>query len=223
MNATEAKAVATRQRRTQAERREEAERLILDAAIRIVAEKGLDAFTLADAGEAAGYSRGLPAHYFRSKAELLSAITNYIREWFFAGLRARVGNQHRGLSSLIAGIDFYFDACGADRTMLLALHTVLAGALHKPALADAVARLNRESAEAIEVAILNGIASGEIHRDIDAKAWSVLVLASVRGVIAQWLIDPGHVDLPSLRDGVVASLKGNLAIGTGRAFGRKPK
>ncbi len=202
---------ATRRRRTQAERREEAERLILDAAVRLVAEKGLDEFTLADAGEAAGYSRGLPAHYFGSKADLLSAVASHIREWFFAGLQTRVDGRRRGLANLIAGIDFYFDACRTDRPLLLALHTVLAGALHKPALAEAVARLNRESAEAVEAAIRSGIANGEIRRGVDAKAWSVLILSSVRGVIAQWLVDPGHVDLPSLRNDLVASFKRNVA------------
>lgn len=210
MNVVATPSVALRRRRTQVERREEAERLILDAAVRLVAEKGLDAFTLADAGEAAGYSRGLPAHYFGSKADLLSAIANHIRKWFSAGLRGRLDRQRRGLSNLIAGIDFYFDACGTDRTMLLALHTVLGGALHKPALADAIARLNRESAEEIEAAIRNGIAKGEIRRGIDAKAWSVLILSSVRGAIAQWLVDPDHVDLPSLRAGFVSALKRNF-------------
>ncbi len=121
-------------RRSQAERREEAERAILDAATRIVAAKGLDELTLADAGEAAGYSRGLPSHYFGSKAELLSAIAEYVREWFFTGLRASA-KRRPGLGNLIAGIEFYFDVCASDREMLLALHTVLAGALHKPSLA----------------------------------------------------------------------------------------
>lgn len=202
---------AARRRRTQAERREEAERLILVAAVRMVAEKGLDGFTLADAGEAAGYSRGLPAHYFGSKADLLAAIADHIRQWFFAGLHGRIDRNRRGLANLIAGIDFYFDACRTDRTMLLALHTVLAGALHKPALADAVARLNRDSAADIEAAIRAGIAAGEIRRGIDAGAWSVLILANVRGIVAQWLIDPDHVDLPSLRAALVGSLKRGFA------------
>ena len=87
-------------RRSQAERREEAERAILDAATRIVAAKGLDALTLADAGEAAGYSRGLPSHYFGSKADLLSAIAEYIREWFFTGLRASA-RRRPGLANLL--------------------------------------------------------------------------------------------------------------------------
>ena len=48
MSAVAASSVAPKQRRTQAERREEAEKSILDAAVRLVAEKGLDGFTLAE-------------------------------------------------------------------------------------------------------------------------------------------------------------------------------
>jgi AcrR family transcriptional regulator len=194
------------QRRTQAARREEAERRILTAAMRIVAEQGLDALTLADAGEAAGYSRGLPIHYFGSKADLLAAIAELIREEFFAGLKERM-QERRGIANLIAGIDYYFDACRTDPTMIRALHTVLGGALHKPALAETVARLNRDSAASIEAALRGGIKKGEIRRDLDVHAWSVLVLASVRGVIAQWLVDPEHVDLTALRNGFIEAMR----------------
>lgn len=199
-------------RRSQAERREEAERAILDAATRIVAAKGLDELTLADAGEAAGYSRGLPSHYFGSKADLLSAIAEYIREWFFTGLRASA-RRRPGLANLIAGIEFYFDVCSSDREMLLALHTVLAGALHKPSLAKAIAKINSESAKAIEDDIRAGIANGEIRSGIDAAAWSVLTLASARGVIAQWLIDPDRIDLAALRAAFIASTRRSLVAG----------
>lgn len=200
-----------RPRRTQAERREEAERLILEAATRLVAERGLDGFTLADAAELAGYSRGLPAHYFRSKSDLLAAIAAHIRRWFFDGLSSHVKGRQRGLDNLIAAIDFYFDACGTDRSMMVALHTVLSGALHKPLLAPSIAQFNRDSAELTEAAIRAGISNGEIRRGVDAKAWSILILTSVRGIIAQWLVDPEHIDLPALRSNLVAAIKRNFA------------
>jgi AcrR family transcriptional regulator len=207
MNAT----ASSPKRRTQSERREEAERAILDAATRIVAAKGLDELTLADAGEAAGYSRGLPSHYFGSKSDLLSAIAEYVREWFFNGLRASA-KRRPGLGNLIASIEFYFDACASDREMLLALHTVRAGALHKPSVAKVIAKINGDSARAIEADIRAGIAKGDIRRDIDAAAWSMLTLASANGVIAQWLIDPDGVNLTALRTAFVASVKRGLAV-----------
>jgi AcrR family transcriptional regulator len=200
----------SRQRRTQAERREVAERLILDAATRLVAERGPDAFTLAEAGQAAGYSGGLPAHYFRSKTALLVAVAEHVRQWFFARLHERV-QARRGLPQLIAAIDFSFEACRTDRTMMLALHTVLAGALHRLALAAPIARYNRESAAIAEAAIRDGIANGEIRRGTDARAWSILILSSVRGVVAQWLVDPGHVDLSVQRNRLIGSIRHNFA------------
>ncbi len=134
-----------------------------------MAAKGFDELTLADAGEAAGYSRGLPSHYFGSKADLLSAIAEYVREWFFTGLRASA-RRRPGLANLIAGIEFYFDVCSSDREMLLALHTVLAGALHKPSLAKGDRENQQRIAKAIEDDIRAGIANGEI-RAFDAAAW----------------------------------------------------
>jgi len=206
-----AEPAAKRPRRTQAERREEAERLILVAATRLAAERGLDGFTLADAADLAGYSRGLPTHYFRSKPDLLAAIAEHIRRWFFDGLASHIQGRRPGLDNLIAAIDFYFDACGTDRSMMVALHTVLSGALHRPPLASSIAQFNRDSAALTEASLRAGISNGEIRPDIDAKAWSVLILTSVRGIIAQWLVDPDHVDLPTLRDNLVASLKRNFA------------
>ncbi|MBN9086802.1 MAG: TetR family transcriptional regulator [Reyranella sp.] len=200
---------ATR-RRTQAERREEAESAILDATTRLIAGKGLDEFTLADAGEAAGYSRGLPAHYFGSKADLLTAVGEHIRRWFFTGLEAHLQTR-RGLANLLAAIDFYFEVCGRDRAMVLALHTLLAGALNKPTLAGAVAKLNRESKRSVEVALRAGIANGEIRRAIDVDAWSIQILATVRGIIAMWLVDPDSIDLAAQRRTLVAALKRDLA------------
>lgn len=202
--------IEAKRRKTQAERREEAERAILDAATKLIAEKGLDAFTLADAGEASGYSRGLPAHYFRSKSDLLGAVGEHIRLWFFDALAARVETR-RGLANLIAAIDFNFEVCKTDRPMMHALHTVLAGALHKPALVEAVAKLNRDSVHSVEAAIRAGIANGEIRRGIDANAWAIQILSTVRGIIAQWLVDPEHVDLQASRDNLVASLKRDFA------------
>lgn len=202
--------IETKRRKTQAERREEAERAILVAATKLIAEKGIDTFTLADAGEAAGYSRGLPAHYFGSKADLLAAVGEHIRQWFFDGLEAHVQTR-RGLANLLAAVDFYFEVCARDRTMMLALQTLLAGALNKPALIPAVSKLNRDSVRSVEVALRAGIANGEVRRGIDVDACALQLLATVRGIVAMWLVDPTQVDLAAQRRALVASIKRDFA------------
>ena len=69
-------------RRTQEQRREASEQRMLEAALALVAEKGTFRVTLAEIGERAGYSRGLPAARFGNKAKLLAALAAYIGDRF---------------------------------------------------------------------------------------------------------------------------------------------
>ena len=61
-------------KRTQAQRRANTERRVLDAAIDLIARHGSHAVSLAQVGEAAGYSRGIVTHTFGSREKLLDAV-----------------------------------------------------------------------------------------------------------------------------------------------------
>src|SRR2546425_443409 len=69
---------AAARRRTQKERRDEASRRIMDSAMALVCEKGVAGLTLSEAGERAGYSRGLAAHHYGQKEGLLVALVEQI-------------------------------------------------------------------------------------------------------------------------------------------------
>lgn len=58
-------------RRTQVERRQRTQELVLDAAIELLFERGYVNFTTADVAERAGVSRGAQNHYFRTKNDLV--------------------------------------------------------------------------------------------------------------------------------------------------------
>ena len=80
MAATVTSLARAREPSTHVERREEAEKKLLAAAAKIIAVKGLEKFTLAEVGETAGYSRGLPRHYFGDKDELTVRVALYVAE-----------------------------------------------------------------------------------------------------------------------------------------------
>src|SRR4029077_14951683 len=92
-------ATARRARRTQADRREVAERALLDAAISLIAKRGVKGMTLADVGEGTGYSKGIAPHYFRTKERLLVATTQYVHELYLEGLAGR--SSRPGLETLM--------------------------------------------------------------------------------------------------------------------------
>jgi len=59
---------------------EESKARILDAAAALFARNGFDRTSLADVGEAAGVSRGLPTYFFGTKEQLYAAVTERMRE-----------------------------------------------------------------------------------------------------------------------------------------------
>lgn len=202
--------VGNGERRSHAARRSEAERRLLQAAVRIVARHGLERFTLAEVGVAAGYSRGLPAHYFGSKDGLVGALAEHIVGDFGRGV-ARTEKHEAGLDRLLGIASYYFDSATRDPLRTRALFAVLGDALTNATLRKKIAELNATSVKPLADNIRAGIASGDIRKTVNARAQATLVLSGLRGAVAQWLIDPDRIDLRALRDEFLASIRRSLA------------
>lgn len=197
-------------RRTHAERREEAERRLLDAALGIVARTGSLRLTLAEVGEAAGYSRGLPAHRFGSKAGLLRALAAHINARFHEQLRA-APKRNDGLDAIRGNISVYFGRTDRTWTTTRALLVMMTEAFMEGAeLRQDMAAYNRAALSFFETQIRIGIERGEIRADTDPATTSVLILGALRGVLLQWLLD-NSIDLQGVRDRLLAIVDRALA------------
>lgn len=197
-------------RPTQAERREKAENAILAAALAIIAEKGIDNLTLAEAGERAGYSRALPAHYFESKDVALVALGSFVFEKYLRRVQRSVPGRE-GLEGFLDRIAHYFDDGRKDRNVLRAFHAILGAAPGKPALARAISDLAEESKGTFAQFIRSGIKRGEIRPDVVPEVEAVWILAALRGVMGQWLNDEQKTPLAKVRDAFIASVRKALA------------
>lgn len=193
--------------RTQAERRREAETKIVQAAFEIVAQRGVDQLTLAEAGEKAGYSRALPAHYFENREALLAAVAEHAVKNHRKRLRENNLPGDRGIDSLLAAIVFYLDDSRGWPKKLRAFHEVMDAGMRWPSIGEVVARLNREWIDRVAAQIRNGQQRGDIRADIDAVAEAVAISGAMRGIMSQWLIAPDAIDLDAVRDAYVAGLR----------------
>ena len=80
-------------RRSQAERRDESQRSLVEATLAVVANRGVSAATFDEIGRAAGYSRGLATQKFGSKQGLIEAVIDYLHQQREAALEAaQAGN-----------------------------------------------------------------------------------------------------------------------------------
>jgi AcrR family transcriptional regulator len=197
------------ERRSQAERRDEAEQRLLAAAVRLVGERGLERITLAEVGEAAGYSRGLPAHYFGGKNGMVVSLVQHIIEGFGQAL-GRAEHHRLGLDRLLGTVTFYFDGARRDPTGVRALYVLLGEGLSNDLVAERLAELNARGAGAFEANLAAAVAAGEVRADIDVGAQAILILATLRGAVGQWLLAPNDIDLAAVSAAYIASLRRSL-------------
>jgi AcrR family transcriptional regulator len=195
--------------RTHIERRREAEARIVQAAFEIVARRGVDQLTLAEAGEDAGYSRALPAHYFDSREALLAAVAEYAVQNYRQRLSKHRRLAREGLDSVLATIAFHLDASRGWPKKLRAYHEIIDAGLRWPSIGAVAARLNQESVDRLSAQIAAGQRSGEIRADLDPIAEAVTLSGAMRGIMAQWLIAPDTIDLDAVRNALLAGLRRN--------------
>jgi AcrR family transcriptional regulator len=185
-------------RRTQQQRRDQAEAALLNAAAELVVEEGVHSLTLARVGERAGYSRGLLTHYFGSKQALLERLAHTTQSGFVPGL----DGAPPGLERLLRLIDGYIGALGQMRMPNRAFLLLWAEAATAPDLA----RIFRERDEAfradLRADVTAGISDGTIRPDVVADEVAVAVLAQLRGIGFQRLVDSPAVDTDRLRRSV---------------------
>jgi len=199
---------AVKTRRTQADRREEAEAKLLEAAIRLISEKGYDGFSLADVGEAAGFSRGLPAHYFGRKEELLSRVAQHVVEQYGASLD-QLPRSEPGLPRLAATIRQYAKGMASRGNRALGL--LVAQAVVEPGLRDTIGDLNARGFAALEAQIRAGIAAGNVAPGVDAPAQARLVYAFLRGQMAFVALDPTY-DVAGVAEEFIATLTARIGV-----------
>lgn len=200
----------TTARRTQQERRDQAETALLNAAAELVVEEGVHSLTLARVGQRASYSRGLITHYFGSKQALLERLARATQSGFVPGL----DGAPPGLDRLLRLIDGYIGALGQIRMPNRAFLLLWAEAATAPELA----RIFRERDEAFRADlgedVKAGIADGAIRPDAVAEDVAVAVLGQLRGIALQRLVDSRAVDTERLRRSVTSYWRQALACPT---------
>ncbi|MEV6441256.1 TetR/AcrR family transcriptional regulator [Amycolatopsis sp. NPDC051716] len=193
-------------RRTQQERRDQAETALLTAAAELVVEQGVRSLTLARVGERAGYSRGIVTHHFGGKQALVERLARATQAGFVPGLE----DLPPGLDRLLRLIDGYLGELGRIGVFNQAFLLLWAEAATQPELApifrerDAAFRADlREDVEA-------GIADGSIDPGAGAGEVATAVVGQLRGIALQRLLDPGSADTEALRRSVTAQWRRTL-------------
>lgn len=198
-------------RRTQKQRRDEAEERMLAAAARLVGRAGLAGLTLAQVGEEAGYSRGLPNHHFGSREVLVAKLVDRITSGFERRMTRKLPEGSApGLGGLRTIANTYLADVWADPVRGRALMAMINEGLVSSDVGESIRRVNVRSVAFIADHVRAAQAAGEVAGALDADAIAATILAALRGASQMMLF----ADVPRaavLRETCVDLLLGGLA------------
>jgi AcrR family transcriptional regulator len=163
---------------------------ILDSAIAVLAQRGVDRASLRTVGEAIGVSHTALRHYFSSRDELLveayrahearAAAGAPPVDESAVGLIVKAAEQNRSIPGLV---ELY---ATLTTDALQEQHAVT-----REFVRDRFRSLRKALAGRIE----SGQGAGRIAADIDPLDAAALVIAASDGLQIQWLLDPDTVDV----------------------------
>lgn len=182
-------------RRSQAERRAETERRVLDAAVRLIAGRGSQQMSLADVGAAAGYSRGIVTHQFGTKEQMLRCLAEYAQEEF-----GPPGDQLSGLERLLVVVDEYLERVFRGEAVTQAFLLLWTESLtSQAALRDAFRGRDAHFRDVIAGYIAEGIREGDVRASVDPGSAALVLVGQLRGIALQVLLDPQAVSPTGIR------------------------
>jgi len=191
-------------RLTQEERTELSDRRMIECAVQLIVEHGIPGTKLTDVGLRAGYSRGLAAMRFGTKAGLLGRVARHVTSSWVTQVRTAVG-QKTGLAAVLAAIDAQERAMVETSAEMRALYAIFfqssdPSAEYRVDVARALTAQRRDLASWLREAR----DAGELSPDADPLRIAGQILSSMIGIVYQWIMDPAapiselHRDLKDL-------------------------
>jgi len=193
-------------RRTQAERRDESGRSLLEAAIAVVARDGVSAATFDAIGREAGYSRGLATQRFGSKQGLIEAVIERLHEQQEDALVLHRIDELPGLEAVLKFVDVYLRGLSEERGGRAYFMLLSAAVADATELRAAFAQEHGLVERRLEALVRRGQDEGSIRREIDADAGALMIGSLLFGLSMQMLVDP-RTNLDPIRETSLATLR----------------
>ena len=179
----------------QAERTTTSTNALLEAASDLIVEGGFASMTFAAIGDRAGYSRGLVTARFGSKEGLVEALSDRIvGTWSHRNVLPR-SKGLPGLDRVAAMLDAILRQAERNPRGLRVLYALSFEALgHDEELRSTFAKFHDAMRADVASLISKGRRDGTIRADASPSLEAAMIVAGLRGIGYQWLLDPEHFD-----------------------------
>lgn len=177
-------------RRRQEERTALSDRLLREAAITLLMERGIAGTTLAAIGERSGYSRGLVTHRFGSKAGLLAYVHDTIAAQWTAHVKTAVA-ESVGMEALQRIIDAVYGFLVEEPDAMRAMYLLRYASIDPSSEYRAnVSKVHRAQKRDVQRWIEAGQTAGCLNSAVQAELAAELFCAALDGLLYRWLVSP---------------------------------
>jgi AcrR family transcriptional regulator len=198
-------------RLSQAERVELSDRRMIKTAVQLLVQRGINGTKLTEVGLLSGYSRGLAAMRFGTKAALLRRIARHVLSGWIARVTRATGAK-KGLEAIFAAIDAQWRWMAEEPDEMRALYAIFFHSIDPAAeyhlnVAHTLAAQRRDLARWI----LEARNGGQIDSAADADEEAEQILSAMLGLVYQSLMDH-ELPLQRLHRKLKADLRARLAL-----------
>lgn len=184
---------------------------MLNAAVRLILERGTEKTTLQAIGEKAGYSRGLATYRFGSKAGLFDAVCKAISRRWLDYLEEDVGNK-TGIEAMCAALDSFFQFVSDFPREARVLQILYCGAGGpKSEYRQTAVNIHQRQQDDVAEWVRAGQRDGTVRRDADPRSVAVQYIAYISGMTYLWLINPNAINVGKANDDMIANIRKTLA------------
>lgn len=185
---------------------------IIDATVRVMAERGWNETSIDEITREAGVSRGLISYHFRDKNELLSGVLERSREIFSDAVAEAIATSSDPVEQMrLATRAAILQARDDPVAFEVFLHFSASGRAADATLYSQVQSLYQSFRDVTAQAIRFGQERGLYGRHIAPEVAAARHQGTIIGIALQWLLDPGAFDLEATAEGAISMLMGSLA------------
>jgi AcrR family transcriptional regulator len=164
----------------------------------VIGRKGTDRLTLSEVGTEAGYSRGLPAHLFGNKEGLLLRVLDRYLSYVPGRTHFALPDWEpgRGLERLRVIIQGWIGT-GVRHPEYFRTYLILSGEAAREgptgmgvALRAQICAMNHRTRTELARYLRQGRKHGEIAASVDPQHAALLIMSTLSGLLAFWVLDP---------------------------------
>jgi len=178
---------------------------IIEAAIGIIAGKGIQKMTIKNLAKSIGITEGAIYRHFSTKLDILSGILSIFREQIRNNL-TQITSNHSAYDVLAAIITRQIDMF-VENPMITAVIFSEEIFQNEKQLSETVFSIMSENINTFLEIIKNGQNKGELRNDVPAEQLSNMLMGAIRLLITRWRLSGFAFDLKSEGNILIDSFK----------------